>query len=247
MIILAAGEGKRLRPYTEDRPKCKVEVGGKPIIEWILNAAESSDISDVRLITGYKKEKLESYGYPTYFNSQYAQTNMLFSFLCAREDFNDDILLSYSDIVYEASVLKQLKDSKEDITIVADLEWYKLWKMRMENPLDDAESFKVNQEGNIVDIGRKEKSIKNIQAQYMGLLKFSKKAIAEVMTVIEELEKTPEGSNKIKNMFFTDFLQILISRNFKLKPLFIKGGWFEVDTVEDLHIYNKNLSSLIKG
>lgn len=59
-VILAAGEGRRLRPLTEDRPKPMVLVGGKPILEYTLNILPK-EIDEVILVVGYKQEKIKEY------------------------------------------------------------------------------------------------------------------------------------------------------------------------------------------
>jgi len=59
-VILAAGEGRRLRPLTDDRPKPMICVGGKPILHYTLDLLPS-EIDEVILVVGYKKEKIEEY------------------------------------------------------------------------------------------------------------------------------------------------------------------------------------------
>ena len=68
-IILAAGMGTRLRPLTNDRPKCLVEVNGIPMVERQIQFLKEKDIEDITLISGYKAEALdflkEKYGVDT--------------------------------------------------------------------------------------------------------------------------------------------------------------------------------------
>ena len=71
-IILAAGQGTRLLPYTKDLPKCMVEICGKPLIEFQLEVLRSCGISDINLVVGYESQKLESYGIPMYKNDNFA-------------------------------------------------------------------------------------------------------------------------------------------------------------------------------
>ena len=61
MIILAAGQGTRLKPLTNNKPKCMVEYNNKTIIDYILDLTENFSINDVIVINGYKKEVLKSY------------------------------------------------------------------------------------------------------------------------------------------------------------------------------------------
>ena len=57
-IILAAGKGERLRPLTDDKPKCMVELFGKSILEWQIEKFQKFGINDITIITGYKSESI---------------------------------------------------------------------------------------------------------------------------------------------------------------------------------------------
>ena len=54
-VILAAGEGKRLRPYTETIPKVMLPVANKPILEYVVDAVKKSGITEIIIVVGYKK------------------------------------------------------------------------------------------------------------------------------------------------------------------------------------------------
>ena len=81
MIIVAAGQGMRLKPLTNDRPKCMVEFNKKPIIDYILDAADHCNINEIAVVNGYKKEVLESYleekGCTFFTNKHFDSTNIL--------------------------------------------------------------------------------------------------------------------------------------------------------------------------
>ena len=57
-VILAAGEGTRLRPLTITRPKHVLPIAGKPLLEHTLEALKKSGISEVLIVVGYLKEKI---------------------------------------------------------------------------------------------------------------------------------------------------------------------------------------------
>ena len=109
-VIIAAGPSTRLSPLTDDRPKCMLKVKGRPIIQNMINLFRNNGVSDISVIRGYKKEKI-NFSNITYFeNSEYRDNNILHSFITAREKLeeairlNEDIIVSYSDIWYEDSV-----------------------------------------------------------------------------------------------------------------------------------------------
>ena len=131
-IVLAAGEGSRLRPLTDDKPKCMVEYKGKPIIDYVLQALAENEIRDVVVVKGYKAERLERSAVRYYVNEDYASTNMVHTLFCAEEEMNDDIIVSYADIVYRPEILSCLLQAPHDFSVVVDKDWRKLWEARME-------------------------------------------------------------------------------------------------------------------
>jgi len=60
-IILAAGEGRRLRPFTLNRPKAMIFIAGKPIIQYVIESLASNGIQDIKLIVGYKQDQVFDY------------------------------------------------------------------------------------------------------------------------------------------------------------------------------------------
>lgn len=237
IIIVAGGEGTRLRPYTEKVPKCMVELYGKPLIDNIIKSIKNAGFTNIAVVTGYKsdvlKEHLKDENIDFFHNPEYDTTNMVETFFCAEDFMDDDLIISYSDILYNSDVIKKLAQTEGELCITVDKEWQKLWEFRMENALLDAETMKI-EDGKIVELGKKPKSLDEIQGQYIGLVRFSKDIITKAKTFYKS--KLAE-SEKAKKMYMTDLLQGLIDDGVSAVPSFINGGWLEVDTVEDLERY----------
>ena len=90
IFVLCAGEGKRLRPYTEDKPKCMVPYKNKPLLQYQLEVFEKFHLNDITLIGGYHSEALPKDLYPVVVNHDFSTTNMLFSLFCAESDMPED-------------------------------------------------------------------------------------------------------------------------------------------------------------
>ena len=161
LIILAAGSGTRLRPYTEDRPKCMAPVGGRPLIDWLVETAERAGINGIVIVRGYRAENLilsteaQSLKPEYVLNPDFATTNMVFSLWTARHTFTDPVIISYADILYEPEVLVSLMASPDEISVVVDRSWRNYWENRFDDPLSDAESLAIGDDGNIQSIGQK--------------------------------------------------------------------------------------------
>lgn len=107
-IILAAGMGTRLRPLTNDRPKCLVAVNGVPMVERQIQFLKEKGIDDITLISGYKAESLEylkdRYGVDIVFNDRYDTCNNINSLYIVKERFHDTYVLE-GDVYMNKNVL----------------------------------------------------------------------------------------------------------------------------------------------
>lgn len=234
-IILAAGEGTRLRPYTLERPKCLVEVEGRSLLDRQLAVLEAEGIRRIVLIGGYRAEMLIRPGIESRINPRYAETNMVWTLFCAEEDLEGDVLLCYGDIVYSREILQALLRSSADIAVTIDLDWEAYWRARNEDPLDDAETLKLAEDGRILEIGQKPKSLAEIEGQYMGLMKFSAQGVQLLKKTFHDAKVLGSLRGKpLEKAYMTDLLQAMIDSGHRLDAVPVNGGWVEVDTVEDL-------------
>jgi len=242
-IILAAGQGTRLRPLTENCPKCMVKFLGQPLIQYQIQALNKAEITDINLVGGYKHDFLPNNVNKTYLNQKFFNTNMVYSLFLSRELMTgeSDIIISYGDIIYEPKHLHKLIESNDRISITVDIEWKKYWSARMENPIDDVETFKWDAETRIIsEIGKKPETLQDIQGQYIGLIKFRADAVLELRGILESTENIYRDTNKsLEEIDMTTFLQYLIDRGIILAGVPIENGWLEFDTVKDMEAYNK--------
>jgi L-glutamine-phosphate cytidylyltransferase len=238
-IILAAGQGTRLRPLTDDRPKCMVEYKGKSIITTILETMHNCGIEDIAIVGGYKidvlKEYLKDQTIVFFENKVYEKTNMVSTFFCAEEWMDDDLIISYADIMYTDSILQMVLSEPSPISTSVDLEWLELWKHRMDDPLSDAETMKLDDIGNIMELGKKPKSYDEIQGQYMGLIKIKKELVREIVEFYATLSRDAMYDGKtFEQMYMTSFLQMIIDHITPIKAVLVRGGWIEIDCIQDM-------------
>ena len=183
VILLVAGEGKRLRPYTLDRPKCMVEIDGVSLIDRQLAVLKAEGLDDIVMIGGYKADMLKREGIKLKINPRYYETNMVWTLFSAEDELEGDVIVSYGDIVYSREILQELLKSKADIAVTIDKEWESYWRARNEDPLDDAETLKLREDGTISEIGQKPKSLEEIEGQYMGLMKLSAIGVKQIKDI----------------------------------------------------------------
>jgi choline kinase len=235
VIILGAGEGKRLRPYTLDRPKCLVEVDGRSLLDRQLDVLRAEGVGPIVLIGGYKAEKLRDRDVTLRLNRRYAETNMVWSLFCAEEELSGEVIVAYGDIVYSSRILRAVINSTADISVAIDLDWQEYWRARNEDPLSDAETLRLAPDGSILELGQRPKSLSEIEGQYMGIMKFSYSGMETLKLAYHKAVSSGGVRGKpVEKAFMTDLLQSLIDDGQKLQSVKVRGPWVEVDTVEDL-------------
>lgn len=245
VILLAAGRGSRMEHLTNKRPKCFLEFNGRKLIDWQVTALRNNGISDITVVCGYMSSAFDELPYKLdlIVNKRWHETNMVYSLMCARHiiESGNDILISYSDIVYTKDVIKKIIDTDGDIAVTIDKNWRNLWSIRNDNPLDDAESLSISEAMEITDIGQKVDDIELIQAQYIGLIKLSARGAKILIDFIDKALPDTEwlSGATLDNAFMTDLLQALIHAGYPIKASPIHGGWLEFDTPGDMDAYNQ--------
>jgi len=240
-IILAAGEGSRLRPLTNSRPKCLVEFAGETLLSRQVTVLRSENIKDVHIVTGYLGDKITSLGFQTSHNKDYDKTNMVASLFCALpfiESCEEDLIVAYGDIVYTSENLQAMLTSRAEVSLMIDQNWKDLWSVRLDNPLDDAETLKVDDNGYVTELGKKPSGYEDIQGQYTGLIKIRADKLKDLVNFYKSLNQSAmyDGKN-FDNMYMTSFIQLLINAGWGVEAVDVMGGWLEVDTVADLKAY----------
>jgi choline kinase len=233
-IILAAGRGSRMKSLTDERPKCLVELRGKPLLEWQLESLRAAGISDIAVVTGYKRELLAERGLSEFHNPRWAETNMVSSLACAESWLEGQpCIVSYSDIFYSPVAVQSLINSDAALAVTYDPNWLQLWTERFGDPLLDAETFRLTATHTLAEIGNKPQSVDDVQGQYMGLLRFTPEGWAEVVRLRAELSPQQRDS-----MHMTNTLQRVIDAGrVPIEAVAYTGEWGEVDSSEDLSVY----------
>ncbi|MBC7084914.1 MAG: NTP transferase domain-containing protein [Methanomethylovorans sp.] len=123
-VILAAGEGTRMRPLTASRPKVMLPLANKPMLEHVLNACIQAGINDFVVVTGYKEETVKTYfgdGRKWQVNINYVtqekQLGTAHAIGCAREFVHEPFVQLNGDMLVDPDHLKKLMQHKEPAVI----------------------------------------------------------------------------------------------------------------------------------
>lgn len=235
VIILAAGRGSRLKNLTEKKPKSLIKINKKTILQHQLDIYKKCGIKKIAIVTGYKKNLFNNLKVKKFNNKIWNRTNMVYSLIKAKNWLeNYDCIVSYSDILIGEKTIQDLIKAKHKFTLPYNLNWKKNWKLRYSRPLSDLETFRINKKQDIIDIGNKAKTLKEIQGQFMGLIKFTPYAWNRINFFLST------QNEKKENMQMTQLVQKLIKKKIlKVKGIPIKDQWFEVDNFSDYLVAKK--------
>jgi len=237
-VILAAGSATRMRPLSDALPKCLLHVGGKTILERIIEHVVSAGIYEIGLVIGYKAETVRSFvkeRFPFHrirfiVNPKYESTNNAFSLLMAHEFVLNkanpaavphDLLLLDADILFSSHLLPFLlnQPSPEKIAV------------RVEGGHDDEEvRVKADAKGRILQIGKTVPLAESL-GESIGIGMFSSSTAGRLFRILEERVRSGEGRTE----FYEASFQALIDEGVELKAIDVsRFPSVEIDTPEDL-------------
>ena len=237
-LIIAAGLGSRLKKHTENLPKCMLDFGGKTLLQRQLDAYKKNGIKDISLVRGYKKEKINYNGIKYFENTDYKNNNILNSIFYAEEAINGNIIISYSDILFDPTVIKRVLESDHDISVVVDIDWRGYYVGRKHHPISEAENVIFNSNNEVKKIGKINTGNEEVHGEFIGMIKLSDHGTEIFKHHFHRLKKIywnkPFQRAKIfQKAYLTDFIQELVDIGIKVHCVIIESGWKEIDTVED--------------
>ena len=233
-IILAAGRGSRMGTLTAEEPKCFARLHGRRLLDWQLSALRAAQLQEIAIVRGYRAECFTE---PvTYFDNPYWQhSNMVRTLLAADAWLRaEDCIISYSDIVYGPETVARLMQTDATLAIAYDPAWLQLWAQRFANPLDDAETFRLDRHGTLLDIGQRTNTLSEIEGQYVGLLKFTPSGWARTRELIDALRDA-----ELNRIDMTRLLRLGLQQGWQIAVSPVSGPWGEVDAQHDLELYHQ--------
>lgn len=149
-IILASGVGSRLKPLTDDLPKCLVDIHGKSILERIVDSLIEHNIGDLVITTGFEEGKIRTFMeetfpniHPQYIhNEKYNETNYIYSIWKTKDVIKGDVLTIHSDLVYEWDLLRRVMEMDKSGVLI-----------NREIPLPEKDFKARLQNGKVVEVG----------------------------------------------------------------------------------------------
>lgn len=224
-VLLAAGLGTRLRPITNEVPKCMVPVNGMPIIERQIKNLIENNIKDIFVVAGYKRDVLKTFlneKYPfvsVIENDVYDSTNNMYSlYLSSPFVKGGDFLLMNSDVFYDANIVEGLVSSDAQNMVACEYGRY----------IEESMKITVNSNGEITHIS-KQITPEDAFATSIDVYKIGTDAGTLLFDMCIDIIEEQKNRNS-----WTEVALDQIFSKIEFKPYKIKGRWFEIDNHEDL-------------
>jgi choline kinase len=225
-VILSAGKGSRLLPLTAERPKCLIELSGRSLLEWQLDALAASDVREVVVVTGFGDELVEAVvrgrpGVRTLFNPFYHVADNLGSVWLARAEFDRDTLLLNGDTLVSPALLATVLGAESGpIAVTVD-----------EKDSYDADDMKVLREGDRLRRIGKALEPGGYNAESIGLLAFRGEGPRLFAEQVERMMRQPDGTRR----WYLRAIDALAQAGADVRTVSIRGEeWQEVDFPEDV-------------
>jgi len=237
-IILAAGRDSRLGEICRDKPKCLVDIEDNTLLEIQINTLYACGIENICVVRGYEGRKINLPGLRYYDNPDYSTTNTLYSLFCAREELADDVLILYSDIIYEEQVVRRLIESSHDIALGVMVNWKEAFQQRDSIVREEFEMVYFDSENRVREIGKALSEEYETQGQFIGMVKCSRRGAQILVSNYDRAEKYCSGkrfgrANAFEMASQTDLFQEMTELGVPLHCVIIERGWMEIDTPQD--------------
>jgi choline kinase/ubiquinone/menaquinone biosynthesis C-methylase UbiE len=235
-IILAAGRGTRMGQRGRESPKCLIELAGVTLLERQIAALRAGGVEEIGVVRGYRAGMLNFPGLTYFDNERWAQTNMVMSLAAAASWLlSGPVIVSYADIFYPSELVRALVEAPGALLVTYDRAWRQLWTRRFADPLSDAETFRIDAAGNLLEIGARTTLIDEIEGQYMGLLKFTPAAWSGVTALLAMLDAPTRDALDMTGLL----RRLLAARSIPIGTLGTDGQWGEIDNPDDLALYER--------
>ena len=237
-IILAAGMASRLRPLTNNTPKCLLKIGERSLLQRSMDALIKNGITEFVIVTGYLHKMIETFVTEQYGNSikvtfihneVYDSTNNIYSLWLARpEAENEDILLLDSDLLYDPEIVTRVlaNEAKNVLTLIR----HELGEEEMK--------VVVDKEGSILEIS-KTCRVEDAAGESLGIEKMGKEYTRALYAELEPMMNDEHLENKFYELAF----ERLLPKGHTYKVLDVTDLFScELDTVEDFENARKSLT-----
>ena len=237
-VVIAASKGEQLQHLTKNKPKCMLDIHGKPLLERLTSTLKKDNIGKITVVSGYKSKAIENElnlsNVNIIVNKEYNKNNELYSLYKAASEIKENCIICYGDIIFRKYILDALLSFENDIVIVVDA----LFKKKKKDYEKDLVICDRPFTGNYL-LEKKPASLKcicldekkcKVDGQWIGLIKTNIKGSKIIKDELKILSK----QKKFNSLTIPDLFNSLIKKKKKISVLYIAGQWLNVNDAFDL-------------
>jgi len=244
VVILSAGIGSRLKPITNEKPKCLVNVCSKPILQHQIDIFYNDDrFDEIIIVIGYMADLIRNL-IKTFYNNDpkiilvenkdFLTTNNMYSLFLTKDYIKNSFLLMNGDVILNPEIIREIIKFPAENAIAVDVGQY------------NKESMKVIQKGDLLIDISKEITKKDALGSSIDFYKFSKKGKDIFFSKMEEIIVKRNNANQWTEVAIQELLN---SKTLEMRAYDIKGkAWVEIDNFNDLYEaeikFNNKISKL---
>ncbi len=235
-VVLAASRGSGLGELTADRPKCMLDVRGRPLLDRLVETLRAGGLRDITVVRGYRKHTVDIASIRTVDNDLHAQTGEAASLACAAEALEGPCVISYGDVLYRQYILERLLQCEGEIVLGVDARWDERSSTDADWVRDHvacdrgfSDDFLDERPVHATAIGHALDEA-TVSGEWIGLAKLGGEGARAVRELIAEWRD--EG--RLQRASMVDLLAELIARGHRPRVLYVAGHWLDVDNPADL-------------
>ena len=226
-LLLAAGSGCRLRPVTDDQPKCLTEIDGIPILERLIDCLSQQGFERLVVVVGYLEHRIREFlgerrnglSIKYVVNPQYLTTNNIYSLWLAREAVQESFLLIESDLLFESALLRDLQQPNK-IAVSALQPWMDGSTVAIDDLLHVRE-FQLGDENDSNGLRYKTVNICSLSHQSWR-------------QVVGRLQRYV-AAGRVNEFYERVFAEMVADGSLDFEAVFFDpASWHEIDTLADL-------------
>jgi phosphoenolpyruvate phosphomutase len=231
-IVLAAGRGRGLEAQTTDRPKVMLNIAGKPLLRWLVDAFKKQQINQITVVGGYRADTIDTAGIRLVTNERHAQTGELASLACAVDSLDADTVISYGDLLFRSYVLRALVESKGEFSVVVDSSATGADNRTVR---DFAYCSRTDDRGLFGTPVRLERVLAEpgpaAHGRWIGLLGVGSNGVPRLKRVLAQLQ----ARDDFDSLDMPALLNALVADGAAIDVQYVHGHWRGVNDLEDLH------------
>ena len=225
VIILGAGP-----PFSGTVPTpLKETPDQRHVLDWIIEAFSKCHLTDLHFIGGYHFEEVAKY-FPDLtciLNPKWNKTANATSIFACPLTTEKPHYISYADIVFRENIVREVQVMDADIVIAVDGKWRERYSFRSNADLYNAEKMYIDPEGKVCSIG-KDLKITEANAEFIGLVKFSPRAMEQVILFRKQVLRGEEPATLF------NLIGELLNKDLLVQAVDCEGNWAELNAPQDL-------------